>query len=379
MRKRKNRFFIIHFHPLERYPPILNLLDYFAANAVEDIVVISTLNQKGGILKRYESSSKNIEIKRTPAIVPNSIFRIFNYIYFYINSFYLLFKYKPKSILYFETISSWPAILYKKLRGNKVKLLVHYHEYMSPVEYRDNMRLVKKMYRMESEMFAGNYTWISHTNQNRLDNFIKDHHLEKENQSIFHTMPNYPSKYWAKKKTSFNSSSKVRLVYIGSLGLDTMYLRELVEWVLCNKQSLSLNFYTHNIDEKAKTFLESINDDCIVLHNGCNYQELPEILKNYDVGLVIYKPVSENWIQNAPNKVFEYLACGVDVWFSKTITYTLLLARENVYPKIIPVDFDNLKEFNIQKAINRESLNLQADQFFYENVYGEIYKSLREA
>jgi hypothetical protein len=379
MRKRKNRFFIIHFYPLERYPPILNLLDYFAANAVEDIVVISTLNEKGGILKRYESSSKNIEIKRTPAIVPNSIFRIFNYFYFYINSFYLLFKYKPKAVWYFETISSLPAILYKKLRGNKVKLLVHYHEYRSPIEYRYNMRLVKKMYRMESEMFAGNYTWISHTNQNRLDNFIKDHHLENSNQSIFHTMPNYPSKYWIKEKTSFNSSNKVRLVYIGSLGFDTMYLKELVEWVRNNKQFLSLDFYTYNIDNKAKIFLQSMNDSCIKLHSGCNYDDLPGILKNYDVGLVIYKPVSENWIQNMPNKIFEYLACGLDVWFSKTIRYSLLIARENVYPKIVPLDFENLKEFDIEKSINRKGLNLQPNDFFYENVYGEIYKCLREA
>jgi hypothetical protein len=376
--KQKDRFFIIHFQPLERYPPIINLIDYLGKNAVEDIVVISTLNQKGGLLHRYQNSSKNIEIKRTPAIVPTSIFRIFNYFFFNLSSLYLLIKYKPKSVLYFETISSWPAILYKKLRGNKVKLLVHYHEYTSLMEYSHNMRLIKKMYRMESKIFSNSYTWISHTNQNRLDNFIRDHHLEKENQSIFHTMPNYPSKYWGKEKTSFNGSGKVRLVYIGSLGFDTMYLKELVGWVRKNKQFLSLNFYTHNIDGKAKMFLESIDDDCIKLHSGCNYKELPAILKNYDVGLVIYKPVSENWIQNMPNKIFEYLASGLDVWFSKTITSTLSIARESVYPKIVPVDFDNLEGFNIQKAMNREGINLQANDFFYENVYGEIYKSLRE-
>jgi hypothetical protein len=379
MKLRKNRFFIIHFHPLERYPPIINLLNYLGTNAIEDIVVISTHNQSGSVLQDYVNRHENVQIKRTPAIVPNSIFRIFNYLFFNVGSLFLLIKYKPKSVLYFETISSWPAIMYKKLKGDKIKLLVHYHEYISLMEYSNNMRLVKKMNRLESKMFLSGYTWISHTNQNRLDNFIKDHHLGTENQYILHTMPNYPSKYWVKETTSFNSSSKVRLVYIGSLGLDTMYLKELVDWVLHNKQSLSLNFYTHNIDEKAKMFLESINDNCVLLHNGCNYEELPDILNNYDVGLVIYKPLSENWIQNAPNKVFEYLACGLDVWFSKTITYTLSIARENVYPKIVPVDFDNLNEFNIKKAINREGINLQANDFFYENVYGEIYKSLRGA
>jgi len=268
--------------------------------------------------------------------------------------------------------------MYKKLRGNKVKLLVHYHEYLNPVEYTQNMRLVRKMYKLEDNLFSGHYSWISHTNENRLNNFIKDHHLEKDNQSVFHVMPNYPSKYWAKGETSFNSSNKIRLVYIGSLGLETMYLKELVTWVQSHKESLSLDFYSHNVDEAAKTFLESINDGCIVLHKGCDYEQLPRILKNYDVGLVIYKPVSENWIQNAPNKVFEYLACGLDVWFSKTITYTLSIARDDVYPKIIAVDFDNLKEFNIQKAIKRDGIKLKSDDFFYENIYGEIYKNLSE-
>ena len=378
MEKRKDRIFIIHFQPLERYPPIMNLLDYLSTNAVEDIVVISTHNETGSVFQEYKSRSENVEVKRTPVIVADSIFRIFSYLFFNVSTFYLLLKYKPKSVLYFETISSWPAIMYKKLKGHKVKLLVHYHEYMSPVEYRQNMRLVTKMYKLEGKMFPDNYSWISHTNQNRLNNFINDHHLEKSNQFIFHTMPNYPSKYWAKEKTSFNSSRKVRLVYVGSLGLQTMYLKELVTWVLSNKQSLSLNFYSHNIEEEAKMFLKSINDDCIIFHNACNYEELPGILKNFDVGLVIYKPVSENWIQNAPNKVFEYLACGLDVWFSKTITYALSIARENVYPKIIPLDFDNLKEFNIQKAIARNGINLKSNHFFYENVYGEIYKNLSE-
>lgn len=264
------------------------------------------------------------------------------------------------------------------MKGTSAKLLVHYHEYVTPVEYSRNMRLVKSMHCQEIKMYSHSYHWISQTNEVRLQKMIGDNRLESTSQSVFHTMPNYPSKYWAKEKTSFNSSSKVRLVYIGSIGLDSMYLKELVEWVLSNKQSLSLNFYTHNIDAKAKIFLESINDDCIVLHNGCNYEELPTILKNYDVGLVIYKPVSENWIQNAPNKVFEYLACGLDVWFSKTISYTLSIAREKVYPKIIPLDFDNLKEFNIQKAIMRDGIHLKSNDFFYENVYGEIYKNLSE-
>src|SRR5690348_17061111 len=108
MNQKKDRFFIIHFQPLERYPPIMNLLDYLGTNAVEDIVVISSRNESSSVFREYKSRSQNVEVKRTPAIVPNSIFRIFSYLSFNIRSFYLLLKYKPKSVLYFETISAWP-------------------------------------------------------------------------------------------------------------------------------------------------------------------------------------------------------------------------------------------------------------------------------
>lgn len=374
--KGKAKLFIIHFHPLERYPPIINLLDYFGTNDAEDVVVISTLNESPSVIQRYQSPSKNIKINRTPPINPNSNFRIFNYLFFNLRSFYLLAKNKPKAVLYFETISSWPAMLYKKLRGDKVKLLVHYHEYSTPLEYKKGMRLVKATHQMEQKMYPFAFDWISQTNEIRLEKFIDDNHLENVNQSIFHKMPNYPSKYWAKGKTNFISSNKIRLVYVGSIGYDSMYLKELTDWVLMNRNTVSLDFYTDNIDDKAKVFLQTIKDDGITFHGGCDYKELPTRLVNYDVGLVIYKPVSENWIHNAPNKVFEYLACGLDVWFSKTMTYTFSISREDVYPKIMALDFEKLDEFNVENAVNRDGLKCKSSEYFYENVYGEIYKAL---
>jgi hypothetical protein len=155
-----------------------------------------------------------------------------------------------------------------------------------------------------------------------------------------------------------------------------MYLKEISEWVLQNKASLSLDFYSNNIDYKAKNFLQTVKDDCITFHGGCNYEDLPLILKEFDVGLVIYKPVSDNWIYNVPNKVYEYLACGLDVWFAKTLICTLSITREDVYPKILPVDYQNLNHFNYKEKLNRVGLCYHQPDFYYEDVYGEIYKCL---
>jgi hypothetical protein len=378
MKKEKASVVIIHFQPLELYPPVLNLLKYLDRNQEMKVLVLSTRNKKGSSFNLINSLSSNIEIKRTAAINAGSAFRVFNYSFFYIYSFYLLLKHKPKAVLYFETISSWPALLYKKRRGNKVNLFVHYHEYVSLDEYENNMLLVKKMHQLESKMYAKDYYWISHTNEPRMQKFMIDHRLEKVNRNIFHTMPNYPSKNWAKVKTEFGSNNKICLVYVGSLGYNTMYLKEIIDWVVLNHKTFSLDIYSHNVDEKSNKFLQTIHDNSIKFHGPCNYEELPAMLKNYDVGLVIYKPTSENWICNAPNKVFEYLACGLDVWFSKTMTYTTMIARQKTVPKIIPVDFEKLNKFDFEKAINRQGLSFVENSFYYENVYHDIYQNLNK-
>jgi hypothetical protein len=191
-------------------------------------------------------------------------------------------------------------------------------------------------------------------------------------------MPNYPSKNWAGAAVTRRDKDKIKLVYAGSLGYDTTYLKELAEWVLKNKDRVSLDLYAYNVDEKALKFLGSIQDDCIQLRDGVNYKELPYILKQYDVGLVIYRPVSENWISNAPNKMFEYLACGLDVWFSQTMAYALAYERDKAFPKVIAVDFENLAAFDIQHAVNRDGLEYKETNYFYEDVYGDILKALIE-
>ena len=368
------KIFIIHFQPLERFPPVINLLNYVAEKINGKITVISTADKKESPLSTF-SSRKNVIIKRTPAIKPGSAFRIFSYATFYITSLYLLIVQKADVVLYFETLSSWPALMYKKLKKNKVKLFLHCHEYTAPADYK-NMRLNEAMHRIESKMYTRDYEWISHTNEVRLSQFRTDNNLNEVDNKIFHIIPNYPPKSWKKHRTEFGSTIKTRLVFVGSLGYDNMYLEETINWVALNKDHLSLDIYAYNIDEKAVGLLQNKGHDCVTYLGGINYEDLPKILKNYDVGLVMYKPFSYNTVIAISNKVFEYLACGLDVWFSEDMTYTLSYSRQNSYPKIIPLNFKRLDEFDFKSALNREGLNEADNNYFYENVYEDIYKSM---
>ena len=369
--RKSERLFIIHFQPLERFPPVQNLLRYLANHIKGKITVITTANKSGSGLSPYKSHSDNLKIRRTPGIIPGSFFRIVNYAGFYLYSLLLLIKTRPQSVLYFETLSSWPALVYKKLRGKKVRLLLHCHEYTSPADYK-NMWLVQQIHEMEKKMYADAYAWISHTNEVRLEQFKKDHFLENVDTRLFHTMPNYPPKSWSAFQTDFHSKEKIRLVFVGSLGYDNMYLQETVEWVMQNEAHLSLDIYAYNIDQKARDLLQSITTECINYYQGCDYSELPAILQNYDVGLVLYKPYNYNHINGISNKVYEYLACGLDVWFPKDNSHMLSIEREIQYPKVLAVDFKNLSHFDYCKAVRREGISCCEDGYFYEKVYEEI-------
>ncbi len=369
---KQKKVFIVHFQPLELFPPAMNIIDYLSSDSDLKLIIVTNKKSKNNVLLPYDNQSGNVKIYRPSQQKESSIARYLNYYFFYSTAFFLLIKYYPKTVLYFETLSSWPVLMYKKLRGTQTRLMVHYHEYTEPKLYEQGMFLSQWMHRIESKMYK-KFSWISHTNPVRLQMFKDDNGLNSIPNSIFHVIPNYPSKSWCTNRKSDQSKNKIiRLVFVGSLGYDNMYLQEVIDWVNNHPGEFSLDVYSYNIDRKAKKVLESGAYKNVSYQGGCNYQELPRLLENYDIGLVIYKPFSQNTIHAVSNKVFEYAACGLDVWFSKDMSCTFEYVRQSVYPKIIPVDFKQMDSFNFEIAISRENLRYEAVNFFYEDIYPEI-------
>ncbi|MBS1761530.1 MAG: hypothetical protein JSR00_01525, partial [Bacteroidetes bacterium] len=225
--------------------------------------------------------------------------------------------------------------------GNKFKLMVHYHEYTDPESYEKGMWLSRNFHSLEKKMYK-DFFWISQTNENRLEFFIIDNRLQNFSQVHFDTLPNYPSITW-QKKVSNDFLERKKMVFIGSLGYKNMYLKELVDFVNKNSLFFSVDFYSYNIDSEAKEFLLKSENENIRFIGGIDYSLLPEILPQYHIGLVLYKPFSINTIHAVSNKVFEYLACGLDVWYSSDMVYTDKYITENSFPKVLKVEFKNLE------------------------------------
>ena len=363
------KYAIIHFQPIELYPPVQNLITTLSNEKVPFKLKVYTTSTDLTVNK-IESSSKNIEIIR-PGKSGNhlSIFeRTINYITFYLGTFFDLILYGPRKILYFESLSSFPAYCYKRFINSGVSVLVHYHEYTPPKDYVSGMYLLKIFFKYEKWLYP-TISWLSHTNEYRMNQFLKDiSPLQIKNH---HILPNYPPKSWyqpARDKIEY----PIKIVCIGAISLDTMYTKEFAKWVLDQNGNVTWDIYSLIITEEAKAYLSSLNPAIIKLHPGVNYSSIPELLKNYDIGVITYNGHIPSIVYAASNKLFEYYVCGLDVWFPDVMKGSSEYINHATIPKIVSIDFTKLNEIDIDSLVDRSGLYSAQVNYFCEDSLQEL-------
>jgi hypothetical protein len=274
--------------------------------------------------------------------------RYWTYLYFNFVSFFFLCFYRPKKVLYYETYSSWPVYWYKKLFP-AVLVFIHFHEYVSEKEKKESTSYFKYLLKKEAYNLK-KATWISHTNEDRMRFFQQDYPFLSKDQC--HILPNYPPADWALRAQQIRDNRKVsgfkRLVYVGALGLDTTYIQEIAAWIEEQKGAYTLDIYSANIDKAVLDFLHNLKSSYILIHKEILYFELPEQLATYDIGLVLYKGHIPNYVYNVPNKVYEYLACGLQVFCSHDLISTSNFKDKYSIQKISIINYNDLKNlFNM--------------------------------
>ena len=152
------------------------------------------------------------------------------------------------------------------------------------------------------------------------------------------------------------------------------FIREYCNWLLVVKRRITLDIFAYNVSQETKAYLENLNAPNIRFYNdGISYDKLPNILTNYDVGLILYRGNTTNYIYNAPNKLFEYLVCGLQVWYSDT----LLGMKDYESENINKIDFENIPELmEIQKSFVSMS---PSKKYIAEEVYSIMVKHIIES
>ena len=364
---------IVHFNPIDSYPPVMNWLNYLSENSKGKLEVRVFTRYPLTRVPEYVSPGPTILIVRSSNTTGrNPLKRIWSYFKFYFSTTWELILWKPDSVLYYETFSSFPALFYKRFVRRNARLLVHYHEYTSPDEYRSPMTLNHWGHRLERRNYSL-YSWVSHTNDDRMRLFLQDNEtINIPNRQI---LPNYPPSSWKGKKKINVEGAPIRFIYVGSLSLDTMYTKEFSDWVNDQGGSVTWDIYSNNMSQDVELFFSQSENTNIRFQGGVNYFLLPEILRNYDIGLILYKGHIPNYVYNVPNKLLEYFACGLDVWFPDSMISSLGFVTKNTYPKILAIDFENLKRLDLALTTNHSELVYNPSTFFTEDLFDYFLKN----
>ena len=296
----------------------------------------------------------NVKIFRFGSVSENSVIRYIFYIIYNLIGALMLLLTRPDVVLVYESLSIFPAYIYAKFFPGK-KIHIHYHEYVSLPEKEVASRYMKFLYDCEEELLRK--CSISQTNDDRKNLFLKDYsYLKLEGVSVY---PNMPPNSWWRDYGQFKrprEGGKIKLVYVGVLDAETMYLEEILRLVSKKPNDLELTILSQDISESANKLISRFQSENILLKTALDYYDLPKELIKHDIGLVLYKGHIPNYVFNVPNKVFEYLSCGLQVVFDKAMLTLLKSNLNGAYQ----IEFRKIEDSKIIETFkNFESVQFQ--------------------
>jgi hypothetical protein len=150
-----------------------------------------------------------------------------------------------------------------------------------------------------------------------------------------------------------------------------MFVDEILQVVALNK-NLQIDFYLFKTPEViinsriAKSCEKRIN-----WNKHIAYSNLPKILPEYDAGVVLYKATTKNYEYNAPNKLFEYLSCGLQIWYPEQMKGIHKYNSDQV----ISIDFESLsKGAELPSMMGRKANN---HSYFAEEALSELLTEVK--
>ncbi|MGB4773113.1 MAG: hypothetical protein WBP58_16745 [Chitinophagaceae bacterium] len=236
--------------------------------------------------------------------------------------------------------------------------------------------LVKMVHSWEKSAYRKT-VWISQTNMDRARMFVNDLGIKGQNISL-KIMPNYPQRRWAEgyTKTVWAPAERVRLVYIGAVDLENICFAEIIDWIERQKGRFELDIFSNQDPALVQGYAKQVNARFVRFLGSVPYMELPALLVKYDVGLILYRGGSKNFMYNAPNKLFEYLAVGLDVWYPSHLEGIKPYTRLDKHPMVVPMDIANMDTFNVDDVYQLPGIQFELMGYFAEDVYHELLSAM---
>jgi hypothetical protein len=159
-----------------------------------------------------------------------------------------------------------------------------------------------------------------------------------------------------------------------------MYVKEFAHWVISRNGEVSWDIYALHVPGTTREYLETTNPEWIRFRGACYYYDLPDLLKDYDVGVVLYKGMMPNHIYAVSNKVLEYAACGLDVWYAREMLGTYPYdTPPTVYPKILPMDLTTMDTFDPDAALDRGGKHFSPAPYCCEEALKPLVTAIQDS
>lgn len=363
---------VVHWFPLEQFPPAQNLLHVLGRQRQIELSCLTTRNDRG--YPDFFVAGCQIFRRRFPGSRLSRLSRLWLFLSFPIWVFARLVWLKPDVVIYLEPHSAPGVFLYAVLNP-LCRIFIHYHEYRELSHYRERGNFIARVaHWLECHALYQRAEWISHTNPDRVAMFLED--VPQVPSAKMRVMPNYPPADWAAGQAVEwpAEGEPLRLFYAGAASFRDTWIREVCEWVLSQPASdVTLDLMINNSDQATREWLESICCDQIAVNTqGVDYSELPRLLRRYHVGLILYRGTTRNYIYNAPNKLFETLICGLDVWYPSCMLGVRPYQSGDTVPRVLETDFEHLDELDLNRRRNRVKLRYQPWTLSCEVPVGEL-------
>jgi hypothetical protein len=366
---------VLHWFPLEQFPPAQNLLNVLGSESGVAVACCTTRKQQD--YKLFTNDSIRIKRSVFPSRETNIFFRVLRFLLFPWLCLWTVLWNRPDVLIYYEPHSA-PAAWLCLLLNPRCRLMIHYHEYREPKHFRDRGNSLARLgHWLEKYWLFRKARWISHTNHDRIRLFLKD--CPEVPESKLHALPNMPPRHWIAKRENDTHKDPIilRLIYIGAISLHDTYLEPLLTWFKnIRKDNVSLDLFINNIDPATEKFLAKENEPGLTIHlGGVPYDQLPSILPKYDIGLILYRCNTINYVYNAPNKLFEYLMCGLNVIYPQQMLGVAPYARSECSPWVKSIDFEKLSELSVDELKRWGGAPKQWEQSC-ETVYKELLNTI---
>jgi hypothetical protein len=358
----------LHNLPLEYYPPATNFLDMLSRSRQAMVKAFTTHNRKGR--EPYTNGSIDVQRRRPPNPSAVPFLRMLQALWWHVRTSWALLRFRPDAVIYVEPHSAIAAWIYFRLFGGSARLFIHHHEYYEQRDYgRPGMRIPRLGFARAS--------WISQTNADRLRLAVQDN--PAVSPEAWHTLANYPPAEWARwdeKPEPVSRHARLRLIYIGSASFEDTYIREAVEWAAAHSDAVELHVCGYNVADSIWEWLETARFPNVSFDkDGYSYDDLPAVLAGFDVGLVLYKGNTTNFIYNVPNKAFEYLVCGLEVWYPVEMKGMRNFARGNPAP-LRELDFAGLHALQPEELVPLDNSENRGCTFTAQRSFAPLFEML---